>query len=58
MPLVLLTVTVTVNPCAVVMLDAGCATSTVGVFFAGVLTVTESVFEALLNVEELLESGV
>ena len=36
-----LTVTVTVNACAVVMLEEDGATNTVGVTIAGVVTVTE-----------------
>jgi hypothetical protein len=40
------------------MLDADGVTVTVGVVFAGVVTVTEFDPVALLYVEELLESGV
>jgi hypothetical protein len=43
-----LTATVTVNGCAVVMLDADGVTVTVGVVFAGLVTVIEPVPVALL----------
>jgi hypothetical protein len=47
-PAPLLTATVTVRVWAVVMLDADGVTFTVGVIFAGVVTVTEALPVALL----------
>jgi hypothetical protein len=41
LPLPPLTVTLTVNPCAVVMLEEDGVTETVGVTFPGAVTVTE-----------------
>jgi hypothetical protein len=58
LPLLPLTAAVTVNACAVVMLDADGVTVTVGVIFGGTVTVTKLVPVAMLYMDELLESGV
>jgi hypothetical protein len=58
LPLPPLTVTLTVNACAVVMLEEDGVTETVGATFASVVTVTEFEPEALLQVDTLKESGV
>jgi hypothetical protein len=58
LPVPPLTVTVTFNDCAVVMLVADGVAVTIGVVLAGVVTITEAEPEALLYVEELDESGV
>jgi hypothetical protein len=58
LPLPPVTVTVTVNACAVVMLEEDGVTETVGVAFAAFVTVTEFEPVALLQVDELAESGV
>ncbi len=57
-PLLALTVIVTVALWAVVMLEGLADTVTVGVINVGAVTVIEPVPDALLYVEELEESGV